>query len=100
MKTIRALAGLSLLLPVSVACGAEPGQDVLVEAEGAELPPALVFQEDFGPDAAERWIANSATLAVETGADEGDWPCLRIEDAGCNSQAFVRLAVNRGIGGG
>ncbi len=68
----------------------------LLMAEGAEPPPALAFQEDFGPDATERWLANSAKLAMEPGAEEGDGSCLRIEDAGGNSQAFVRLAVEPG----
>lgn len=68
----------------------------LLVAEAAEPPPGLVFQEDFGSDAAERWVANSAKLAMEPGAEEGDGPCLRIKDAGGNSQAFVRLAVEPG----
>ena len=68
----------------------------LLLAEGAEPPPALVFQEDFGPDAAERWVGNSARLAMEPGGEGGDGPCLHIEDAGGNSQAFVRLAVEPG----
>lgn len=68
----------------------------LLMAEGAEPLPALVFQEDFGLDATERWGANSAKLAIERGAEEGGGPWLRIEDAGGNSQAFVRLAVESG----
>jgi len=47
MKTSRALAGLSLLLPVSVAFGAEPGRTVLVEAEGFDRLGGWVIDQQF-----------------------------------------------------
>ena len=68
----------------------------LLMAEGEAPPPNLVFQEDFGPDALERWSANSAKLAIVSDAESEEEPCLEIEDAGGDSQAFLRLAVEPG----
>lgn len=68
----------------------------LLMAEGAAAPPNLVFQEDFGPDALGRWCANSAKLSIVPGAESDGESCLEIEDAGGDSQAFLRLAVEPG----
>ena len=41
----------------------------LLMVQDVDAPSALAFQEDFGEDALERWLANSAKLAVESDAD-------------------------------
>ena len=64
--------------------------------EGNDAISSLVFQDEFGPDSVDRWAANSAKLVVQPCREQSDGYCLQIEDAGDNSQAFVRLAVERG----
>ena len=68
----------------------------LLLAEAADAAPALVFEEDFGAGALERWVANSSKVAIGDAVPRDGEPCLRIEDRGGNSQAFIRLAVEPG----